>query len=131
MKKSYLVAAALLVFISFIIGYTNSVRERGKQDSKIFHTSTINGKITYVSANVGAVYFKVENREEKYMFIPTAVSGKVEERFSAFATKGDSISKPANAAILKLYKGDREYKYKFNKLHELPDQNKKVKPKER
>ncbi|MCX2740563.1 hypothetical protein [Pontibacter anaerobius] len=131
MKKSYLAIAALLVFILFNIWNHYRVKQRGEQDSEIFYTSGINGKITYLSANVGAVYFKVGNSEAKYMFIPTSVSGKGEERFSAFATKGDSISKPANATVLKLYKDDKVYKYKFKKLHEQPHQNKKVKPKER
>ena len=131
MKKSYLVAAALLVFIVFNIWNHYRVKQRGERDSEIFYTSDISGKISYLSENAGAVYFKAGNSEVKYMFIPTAVSDKGEERFSAFVTEGDSISKPANAAVLKLYKGDKVYKYKFKKLHEQPHQNKKVKPKER
>ena len=118
MKKPYLVAAALLVFISFNIWNHVRVKEKGKRESELFYTSAINGKITNVSASAGAVYFKVENREEKYMFIPTPVSGKKEERFSAFATRGDSISKPANAMYLKLYKGGKVYTYSFKILHE-------------
>ena len=91
---------------------------KGKRESELFYTSAINGKITNVSANVGAVYFKVENSEEKYMFIPRPVSGNQKEWFSAFATRGDSISKPAHATYLKLYKEGKVYTYSFRILHE-------------
>ncbi|SFG67556.1 hypothetical protein [Pontibacter chinhatensis] len=118
MKKPYLVAAALLVFISFNFWNHVRVKEKGKRESELFYTSAINGKITNVSASAGAVYFKVENSEEKYMFIPTPVTGNQKKRFSAFATKGDSISKPAYATYLKLYKGGKVYTFSFSKLHE-------------
>ncbi|WP_276498392.1 hypothetical protein [Pontibacter litorisediminis] len=120
MKKPYAIAAALLNFISFNSWNHYSVKERGRRNSAIFHTSDIHDKLTYVSANAGAVYFKVEGGEVKYMFMPTAVSGKGEERFSAFATKGDSISKPARATVLKLYKDSKAYRYGFRNLHKKP-----------
>lgn len=60
----------------------------------------------------------MENSEAKYMFIPKPVSGNQKERFSAFATRGDSISKPAYATYLKLYKDAKVYTYSFRILHQ-------------
>lgn len=124
MKKPYIIATALLA-LSALIVWNQKVKQRGQQESEKFYSATINSRITYLSANVGAVYFKVADSEVKYGLIPTATSGKAEERFSAFAAVGDSISKPANTAILKLYKNNQEYKYRAKILHEQPQQSEK------
>lgn len=116
MKKPYKIATAILA-VSAIVIWNQNVERRGQRESEIFYAATIKGRITYLSANVGAVYFKVADSEVKYGCIPTTISGKAEEMFSAFAAVGDSISKPANTAILKLYKNKQEYKYRAKILH--------------
>lgn len=84
---------------------------------KEFDSSSINGKLIETGVKHRGAFFKVENSSQSFIFYPyTDKQMNGGEIFNYFAKPGDSVVKGSFSDILHLYKGGKEYRYRFRKF---------------
>ena len=120
MKNSRKAKVALFIFfiglIIFMVFHTINVKERGKKEFRQFYSSELDGVIVSMHASVGGVYFKLNNTNKEYNFVPLIGEENKNSTFYHTAEKGDRIVKPAYADTLTLITEDTVYKYTFEKF---------------
>ena len=111
-----LILFAIGVILVFMINNsaTNYTNDLAKDDFKTFNSTNINGTLTAIGIKHHTTSFKVNNDSREFVFYPRRHSSEL-GRFSSFAEIGDRIVKPALANTLILIKGQRTYKYAFDK----------------
>jgi hypothetical protein len=113
-KKYFILYLAALV--SFVFYINRNLGERSDKLYKEYYIAKINGKLIYVRAASGAVFFKTKGSSNEFAFIPECDKGEEARLFQYTAKPGDSVSKDENSYTLQLYKGNIIYRYS----HQLP-----------
>jgi len=107
-----LAIVSLYLFGHFSQVYTNNL---AKTDFKNFNSSSIKGRLVEKGITHHTVSFRVDNDSKNYVFYPKINSSNKSADFEYFSELGDSIIKPAFSDTLFLIKGNKLYRYSFNK----------------
>ena len=92
--------------------YTNNL---AKTDFKNFNSSLIKGRLVEKGITHHTVSFMVDNDTKRYVFYPKINSSNESADFEYFSELGDSIIKRAFSDTLFLLKGNKLYRYTFDK----------------
>jgi hypothetical protein len=115
MRKSLIIFGVLLL-LSFGVYQLVRIKRVSKTDYTVFNSRRLDGKIIRVSTSGGLSFFKLDNADEKYSFMPIAVESNKDKLFHIIAAPGDSIFKmPYSDTLLLTHKGHKYY-YTFNKF---------------
>jgi hypothetical protein len=104
----------ILLFLANYFARTYTANLFNK-DFKNFNSTGINGHLIEKSITHHTISFKVNNNAKEFVFFPKIKGSKESSDFEYFAELGDSIIKPAFSDTLFLVKGQKLYRYTFNK----------------
>lgn len=114
--QKVLILFGIVILLSFGVYQLIKIKRVAKTDYSAFNSSKLDGKIVKISVSGGLTFFKLDNVDRKFSFMPIAVEVNRNKLFHIIAEPGDSIIKmPYSDTLLLIHKGHKYY-YNFNKF---------------
>jgi hypothetical protein len=100
----------VIILTCFGIYQVIKLKHVAKTNYPFFNNKELAGKVIEVRSQEGLTYFKLDNLDKEYSFIPVSVKANKAKLFNKIAVPGDSIFKnPHSDTIILLHNGQRYY----------------------
>jgi hypothetical protein len=115
-RRNILIIAFGVIAVIYILTANYFGGQRTKQEFLKFDNSKIDGLIKEVYIKYHGVGFKLDGRNEEFIFYPYTSDLNDNKIFDHFAKSGDRIIKNQNSDTLTLISNDEKYKYTFQRF---------------
>lgn len=115
-RRIILIIAFGVIAVIYILTANYFGGKRTKQEFLKFDNSKIDGVIKEVYIKQHGVGFKLDDRNEEFIFYPYTSDLNDNKIFDHFAKNGDRIIKQQNSDTLTLISNGEKYKYTFQRF---------------